>query len=481
MTAALLCLAAYQLLLLAVGWWARRRNRTREDFYLGGRNLGPVVAALSYSASAASAWTLLGFSGFSYALGVRALWLGAGVVLGACFAWAWVAPRLYAHSRATGHLTVLDFVLGESVGRLRMLLLWSASLVILVSFIFYVAAQFQGVAQSMSTSFSLPPLLSIAVGGLVISLYLFLGGFWAVSLTDALQGLLMLCAALLLPAAALWHIGGWDELWRGLRALGPEYLSPGGFSPWLSLLGFALGNLAVGIGAVGQPHLLLRFMALADAEALRRARILAVGWYALVFAAMFLLGLLGRVLFPALEQPESIFLVSSNALLPPIIAAALLAAVLSAVMSTVDSQLLVASSVITHDLGLGGRRNREHLRSARATVLALVLAAMLLALALPASIHERVVFAWTAIGAAFGPLVVLRLGGLRFGAGAALASLLSGFGLAVGFYYLGPDTPGNILQRLLPFCVALLVLWLGRARTPRTMPGGHPGIDAGRA
>ena len=459
-------LVTYQLLLLGIGLMVRGLNRDREDFFLGGRRLGPLVAGLSYSASAASAWTLLGFSGITYLLGLSAVWLALGTTLGAAVAWLWFAPRLWAHSRRHGSLTVVDFLLEDSPpGRLRSGLLWSSAAIILISFMLYVAAQFQGVGHSLSVAFELPGHLGILVGAAVIAIYVCIGGFWAVSLTDALQGLLMLLAAVVLPAVGWAAVGGWDGLLTGLGTEGSVYLSLWREHSLLAALGFIFGSLAVGLGAFGQPHLLVRFMALADRSALRRAQLIGIVWYIVVFAGMFLVGLEGRVLFPLVQEHESIFLVLSQSLLSPLLAAVLLAAVLSAIMSTADSQLLVAASVITHDLGLGSRgRTVVSLAPARFAVLLLVALAALVAITVPATIHQRVLFAWVAVGAAFAPLVAVRLAGLRRPTtGTALSAVLSGFGLAV-LLYLMPSAPGDVAERLLPFIAGLMVLLLGPQR-----------------
>lgn len=453
----------YQLLLLAIGLWARRRSQSHEDFLLGGRRLGPVVAALSYSASASSAWTLLGVSGISYLLGVGAVWLAVGAILGAVVAWVWVAPRIRAYSRERRMLTLVDFLAEGSAGSARQAIAWTASAIILVSFLFYIAAQFQGAGHSLASAFPLSAEWSIVLGGAVLMFYIFMGGFWAVSITDALQGILMAVAALVMPIAGLLAVGGWDGLLAGLKETeNMAYLSLSGPHLGLAAIGFIVGQAAIGLSAQGQPHLLVRFMAIADEQSLARARQLSIAWYCLVFAGMFLLGLEGRVLFPSLEQPETVFLAVVHGLFPPLVAGALLAAALSAILSTADSQLLVAASALGHDLGQ--RSYKQRLRTSKLAVLLLVSLAVLVAVYLPATIFERVLFAWVAVGAAFGPPVFVRLAGIQRPPAAVLSAMLTGFSLAVLLYLL-PNTPGDIAERVLPFAAALtlLLLWPARA------------------
>ncbi|WP_460587580.1 sodium:solute symporter family transporter [Haliea atlantica] len=183
-------------------------GKTREDYFLGGRQLGPVVAAISYSASATSAWTLLGVSGIAYVAGFSTLWLVAGVVLGCVVAWWWVAPRMMAYSRQHNIVTLTEFLAHRSSGAARQRIVLFATLIVLVSFVFYISSQFQGAGNSFSSTFGLDSDSSILIGGGIIMLYTLLGGFWAVSLTDTLQGLMMALAALLLPLAAWLAVGG---------------------------------------------------------------------------------------------------------------------------------------------------------------------------------------------------------------------------------------------------------------------------------
>ncbi len=461
-TIVVITLVVYKALLIGIGFWASRRTRDADDFFLGGRGLGPLVAAISYSSSASSAWTLLGMSGLAYVVGVSALWLVAGSILGMLVAWYWIGPRLWHFSRQHDHMTLTDLILHDSSGRLRSLILWTASMIVLVSFLLYIAAQFQGAGNTFATTFDLSMSQSIAIGGAIIMVYTLLGGFWAVSVTDTLQGLLMAVTAVLLPLAALVAVGGPAGFWQGLLEVSsPQQLSLTAGNSGLLALGTVVGGLAIGMGTFGQPHLLVRFMALRDERALRQARHITIAWYLVVFLGMCFLGLVGHILERDVANPETIFFVLTESLFPPVLGAILLAAVLSAIMSTADSQLLVAGSVIAHDLGLGERHPARMMLVSRLTIVVLVVLAVLVAIYLPQQIFSRVLFAWIALGSAFGPLVFVRLAGLRVAPLGVLLSIGSGFGLAVALSLL-PDTPGDIAERLLPFCVALAILLLWR-------------------
>ncbi|MDH3766857.1 MAG: sodium/proline symporter [Gammaproteobacteria bacterium] len=459
----LLTLIAYKITLIVIGLWAQRRTRDNTDFFLGGRRLGPVVAAISASASSSSAWTLLGVSGAAYVWGLSAIWLFPATVGGFLLNWLWVAPRLMPASRASRAITLPEFIAGDSVARTWILRL--ASVIILFSFMFYVAAQFQAAGDAFASTFDVSMHTAILIGAGIVVLYTLLGGFWAVSVSDTLQGLLMALTAVLLPVAALIAVGGFAELMTGLGRTGDLVsLSTTGKFTGIAAVGFVLGTLGIGMGYPGQPHVVNRFMALRDERALSQARVIAIIWAIVVYAGMLLLGLCGRVLVNELDAGEQVFFVLSDRLFPPVVAGVMIAAVLSAIMSTADSQLLTAASSVSHDWRLAADDAGSSLGRTRIVVMILSAAAVAVALFAPETIFKRVLFAWHAIGSAFGPLVLLRLAGYRIVSGALLASMLTGFLLTIALYWV-PDTPGDVAERLLPFVLALLIARLGATRT----------------
>jgi sodium/proline symporter len=275
----------------------------------------------------------------------------------------------------------------------------------------------------------------------------------------------MAVASILLPLTALIAVGGLSELVTGLRAVETEgFLSLTQNLPWVAASGFILGLLGIGIGYPGQPHVVNRFMALKRGDSsMRRARRIAVLWAVIVYSGMLTLGLCGRILYPALADREVIFLVVTNGLFPPVVAGVLLAAVLSAIMSTADSQLLVAASSVTQDLKLGGRSGRSFLFRSRAVVLLLSLGAVMGALYGSQEIFNQVLFAWTAMGSAFGPLLLVTVLRGPVGARATIWAMLLGFGLSV-LAYSFPETRGTAVERVLPFLVSLSVAWAGQSK-----------------
>lgn len=454
-------LVLYKLALLGIGFWAQRRVKTTDDFFLGGRGLGPFVTAISYSASSSSAWKLLGFSGLAMVVGVSAIWLMLGSVLGMFLSWYWLAPKFFEKTRENMDLTLIDFLGSDAKGKSRAGIVITASVIILVSFTLYVAAQFQGAGNMFATTFDMPLAESVILGAFIIFFYTVLGGFWAVSVTDTIQGVIMALATLLLPIAAVMALGGPFAFAEAVAAIAtPEQLSLTGGNIGLLAAGIVIGNLSVSVSSFGQPHMLVRFMALRDQNAIRHGRHIAAAWYLMVDFGVVIVGLAGLALQLQLDNPENLFFVLTTELFHPLVAGLITAAILSAIMSTADSQLLVSASVVSHDLGFDKRFRLSSLTVSRLSILVVVVFSVLVTLLLPEAIFSRAVFAWVALGASFGPIVLVKVCNRRIEHWATLAAMLAGFTLALTFYLL-PNTPGDFMERVVPFVVALVIAFAG--------------------
>ncbi len=454
-------LAVYFLTLFAIGAWARQRTRDGDSYFIGGRGLGAFVGSLSYAAGSSSAWTILGVSGIAFSQGISAVWMLPGTLTGHVLAWFWLGRRLNDVAHRNRWVTLNDLVASGVSGGERTVLLSLAALVVSISFTFYVAAQFQGAAATFANIMNVGEFQALLLGAGILLAYTLLGGFWAVSVTDALQAVLMLFAAILLPGFALAAAGGVGGLADGLAAVAsPTQLSLTGEHQGLLAAGFLLGMVSVGLGPLGQPHLLNRIMAIRDVGQLRTARVVALAWFVIVLGGMFLLGLCGHVLLVAtpVGDSEQVFFAMTNQLLPAVLAGVIIAAVLSAIMSTADSQLLVAASAVSHDL-----MHSTSLLVSRLVVLFVGMLAVLVAYGLPDAIFTRVLFAWNALGAAFGPVVIARLLRWPVRPGAVIAAVGTGFALTVVFY-LAPDTPGDLAERAAPFLIGVLILLVGKHR-----------------
>lgn len=448
---------AYLVALLAIGAWAQRRTADTSDFHLAGRRMGPLVASLSASASSSSAWTLLGMSGAAYAWGLQAMWLVPAVVSGFFINWVFVAPRLQPASHANGALTLVEFLSDGVPNGPRRLLRALGAVIVLFCFTFYIASQFQAAGTAIETALPVPDGWAIVAGAVIVVAYVFMGGFWAASVSDALQGLMMLFVALVLPAVALVAAGGPAGVLDGLRALDDPSLVRVVDQPGLLLsVLFVAGLFGIGIGYPGQPHVVNRFMAIERPESIPFARTVALTWAAIIYTGMVVLGWSARVLMPELGDGESALLAVSAQLLPGVLGGLIAGGVLAAIMSTSDSQLLVAGSAVSHDL----RQGNFSLAADRVVIVVIGAAAVLLALYFPATIFDRVLFAWQGLGNAFGPLLLVLLLAGPVRPSYRLAAMLCGFALTVMLSFL-PSAPGDAAERLIPFVLALAIALLG--------------------
>lgn len=455
-------LAGYNLLLVGIGFWASRKNSDAHDYLLAGGKLGGWVAGLSASASSSSAWTLLGVSGAAYAWGASAIWLLPATLGGFLINWVFVAPRLSELARSEGALTLSEVILPTHLGRWQQPLLRLASVIVVFCFLFYIAAQFDGAGKAFTANFGWSAEQSILVGATIVTLYTLVGGFWAVSVTDALQALMMVLVAIGLPAvaviAATAEPGAWQTVFSG--SLVQDH-------PGVLALAFVAGTLGIGLGYPGQPHVVNRFMALRDDRALKRGRAIAIGWALIVYTGMLALGWSAKLLIATPGDGEQALFLAADTLLPPVMAGLVLAAVLSAIMSTADSQLLSAAAAVAHDWRLSKASSDDTPARVRWVVMIIASAAVGLALWVPQDIFSRVLFAWHAVGSAFGPLLLARLLGRPVSGLSSLLSMLSGFSLTIVFHLMA-NTPGDWLERLVPLAVALMFAFvfpsLGRQR-----------------
>lgn len=464
MSGILATLLVYQLLMLGIGWWASQRNADSEDFYLGGRKLGGMVAALSASASSSSAWSLLGVSGAAFAWGLPAVWLIPATVLGFCINWFIVAPRLSRQSRQTGAVTLTEFIAGPPGDPARLAVMRIGAGVILFSFTFYIAAQFQAAGNTFASVLDVSETTAIVIGAMVVLVYVWLGGFWAASVTDSVQGLLMAFCALLLPLLALKACGGPAALFESLSMAGS-----GAVAAWTgqgslpAAIGFVMGLFGIGLGYPGQPHVVNRFMAIRDKASIVRGRRIAIAWAVLIYTGMVTLGWSGRMLLDQLADGEQVLFALATLLLPAVAAGIMVSAILSAIMSTADSQLLVAASSVSHDLRDGKSGDPRSLWLARWVVLGIGLLAILLAVVFPEAIFSRVLFAWQALAAAFGPLLLVTLFCGPVAPAWRIATICCGFLLTVALSWT-IDSPGDWVERLVPLAVALVLAWTGSRR-----------------
>ncbi len=456
---------AYLLLILFLGLRAYRRTHNLGDYILGGRKLGAVVTALSAGASDMSGWLLLGLPGAIYLSGLSEVWLGVGLVIGAWCNWRFVAKplRVFSHE-ANNSLTLPDYFENRFQDSTRALRVVSAA-VILLFFTFYTASGLVGGAILFENSFGLDYSFALLAGAVVIVAYTFIGGFFAVAWTDAIQALLMLAALLIAPLAVVIASGGLSSVTEQMQAANPgstELIAGATFMGLVSLL-------AWGLGYFGQPHILARFMASKSASSLAPARRIAMSWMVIVLLGSVTTGLAGIAYFAQdpLENPETVFIALSQTLFNPWVAGIITAAILSAIMSTIDSQLLVCSSVISEDFYRvfvrPGAGQRELLAVSRGAVLVIAVIALLIASDRDSRVLDLVSYAWAGFGAAFGPVILFSLYWRKMTAPAALSGMLVGALTVViwsnlngGIFDLYEIVPGFLFCSLLIVTVTLL-------------------------
>jgi len=436
--------------LLVIAWRAARQTHGGDDFHLAGRSLGAWAAGISSTASSESGWVTLGAVGMTYVHGISGLWYAPGCLLGYLVNLWLVAPRLRRLSREQGSVTLTD-VLTSRWGDPRQLVRVTATAIILVAMMGYVAAQMTAAGKAFSSVFPFQGragyLLGVVIGAAVITLVTSLGGFRAVAWTDLFQGLLMAGALLALPLWAILHlVGGFGALFNGLGAADPSFLTATGDRIGPAMWGFIIGELGIGLGYPGMPHVVTRYMATRSEGEIHRLRVIALLWGVAVFYGAGLVGLAGRVLMPNLQDGEQTLMALALRFTHPVIAGLLLAAVISAILSTVSSQLLVAASAVSYDLveKMLGRAadDRRSLVLGRWTVAVVGALGILVALSEVRLVFWFVLFAWSALGASFGPLVLLAVAGDHVNRHGALAGMLTGAGVTVA-WKLGRDVAAN--------------------------------------
>ncbi|WP_338751828.1 sodium/proline symporter PutP [Janibacter alittae] len=445
-------LTAYFVLMLAIGFYAYRRSTgTAEQYILGGRRLPPAVAALSAGASDMSGWLLLGLPGALYAAGLVEAWIGIGLFIGAYLNWIIVAPRLREQTeRYDNSLTVPAF-LAARFPSTALPLRTISGLVIVLFFSVYTASGLVGGGKLFTTAFGglvdAGGVSDYALGvwltlGIVMA-YTVVGGFLAVSLTDFVQGCIMMVALVIMPVLVL-TTGQGDGVGQAadrLRGIDPNFLS---LTNGLSLIAF-LSAITWGLGYFGQPHIIVRFMAVRSVKAVPAARRIGMTWMGISLIGAISVGVFGRAYAERngldIQDPETIFIVLAQLLFHPLITGFLFAALLAAIMSTVSSQLLVASSSLTEDFyRLFLRRHaseKETVLVGRVCVLLVGLVAAVLARDPDSQVLGLVANAWAGFGAAFGPLILLALTWPRMTGTGAVAGLVTGAAVVVGWIWAG--------------------------------------------
>ncbi|WP_299236661.1 sodium/proline symporter PutP [uncultured Halomonas sp.] len=434
-------LMGYFVLMIAIGVYAMQKaTSSSEDYMLGGRGLSPKVAALSAGASDMSGWLLLGLPGALFVSGLGSAWIGIGLLVGAFFNWTLVAPRLREQTVHYGNaITIPEFLANRFPTRALSLRTVSA-IVIVVFFAVYTASGLVAGGKLFESAFAGIfnfGGLSDYAAGVVITLgivlvYTVIGGFLAVSMTDFVQGCIMMLALVIMPAVVLFGEGGggYSQASQTLNEVDPTLLT---WTEGLTVIGW-LSAVTWGLGYFGQPHIIVRFMAIRSLKEVPTARNIGMSWMAISLIGAVSLGLFGRAYAVRngmnIEDPETIFIILADLLFHPLITGFLYAALLAAIMSTISSQLLVSSSSLTEDFyRLFLRKqasDKETVAIGRLCVVLVGIVAVIIASNPDSQVLGLVSNAWAGFGSAFGPLIILSLMWRRTNGAGAIAGMVVG-------------------------------------------------------
>ena len=477
-----LAIAVYLIAMLGVGVWFSKRNNSVDDFYLGGRKLGPFVTAMSAEASDMSSWLLMGLPGVAYLSGLaEASWTAIGLAVGTYLNWLIVARRIRRYSHQIDAITVPQFF-SKRWGDERNLL--SAAVVIMIFFVPYLASGFSACGKLFASLFGINYVSAMLISAAVIVIYTVMGGFLAASFTDLVQSIIMTVALVVVLGFGVAQAGGMEAVMDNARSLA-GYLSlvnihdpaTGGSAPYSLLTICSL--LAWGLGYFGMPHILLRFMAIEEEKKLALSRRVATTWVVISMGVAVFIGVVGNGMTKAgameqLSDAETIIvqianLISCYGVPAALLAGVILAGILAATMSTADSQLLAASSSVSQNLAVEffhlKINGKKSVLVARSTMVVISLIAAFLARDPDSSVFRVVSFAWAGFGAAFGPVVLFALFWKRSNKWGALAGMVTGGVMVFVWKYLVAPMGGALaIYELLPAflcaCVAIVMVSL---------------------
>jgi len=464
MSTLILAFVLYLIILVLIGIWSSKLNKTLDDFLIAGRKLGTWPVAISAEASDMSGWLVLGLPGRGFMYGIGAIWTAIGTAFGTLLNWSLIAKRLRRFTSKLRSITIPDF-LEDRYKDDTHLIRGIATTIITIFMISYVSVQLVASGKILSETFGWDYNSALILGFAIITFYTLMGGFFAVAWTDVFQGMLIVLILLVLPIVGIIKLGGIDAIFSEIGQININTLSPGfGYSGLLLLL-FALASMSWIFGYPGQPHILTRYMAIKDEKKLWNSTLIGMTWVIISLWGAVLIGIIGLALFKGLADPEKVMPLLAMHLLPEWAAGIVIAAITAAIMSTADSQLLVATSSVVEDVYhrlINPKADQKKLiLLSRVSVLLLSVVAFILALQ-GGVIYFLVAFAWGGLAASFGPLIILSLWWKRTTKWAAIAGMISGtatviiwdkFGIASSVY------PELIIPGMLPaFFVSLFII-----------------------
>ena len=456
-----LCLLAGALIAGAV--WGARRTHNTNDYLVANRRLNLWFTALSHTANATPPWLLFVVVGAAFSWGISAIWSAFALLAGLILNWFVVAPRLRRLAAGHGSVSVVQIVGADAGERLQALLVRSSALILGVALVLLIGAQLHLLADVAARDLGMSATATIIVGAAAYSLYVAIGGYWAASLADSIAIILLFIVASLLMIGGTLAAGGVEQLSMGLTSLGSAATDVFGGRAGVVAVAFAVGTFGMGLALPGQPQATSRFIATKDEVTLAAARWWSLGFVIVLFAVLLVAGWSAQVMYAGIAYPDLGLFALATRILPPGAGTLLAMALLTAVLVSIGGQLLVVAGLVAADLKRAN--SAVSLPIAHVVTVAAAIVAACIALYAPARFLtiEQSLFAFTMLGAAFGPLVLVRVAGKRIRPGAALGAMWAGAILTLLFHLL-PDSPGDFLERVLPFVAALGIALTGGER-----------------
>lgn len=419
----------YFALLLTIGLIFHRKQTSSSDFIMGNRSLNFWLVALSAHASDMSAWLFMAFPMTIFLLGLPHIWIALGLLIGMYLNWQFVAPKLRSMTEKYDCYTLSSFFekrFNDKTGIIQLL----SALVMVIFLTHYLSAGLIAMGYLLESLFGMPYLLGLSIAMLVVVIYTFIGGFTTVAWTDLFQGFFLLFMIILVPIFAFSKINGWQEIAAVAqqKQISLSIIPDMSFDSLFTIISLSLGW---GLGYFGMPHIITKFMGIKDVKELTKSKWLGMSWQLVALGAAALIGLIAIAYFPqGLEKPEMVFVEMVKDLFHPFLAGFILCAVIAANMSTMDSQILVCSSIISEDLSKhfyrGKLTDRHLLWISKISVVCVSLLALLLASNGSSTIADTVLYSWSGLGSAFGPLVLMSLYSRRTNLYGALAGIIVG-------------------------------------------------------
>ncbi len=447
---------------VGIGFLALLRTKSQSDFFIGGRSMNAFVVGLSAVSSGRSSWLVLGLSGVAYVSGTGAIWAIAGYIIVEAWQFVYLGRKLRNEIQTNDSITLLDYFdtrFNDRTGLLRI-----AGVIIISVFITaYVAAQFNAGAKSLSTALDISFVMSLGISGLLIMVYMVLGGYVAVAYNDVVRAIIMLIALVVLPVIGIVRVGGLNVLNDLLHQLNPAYLNVFSLGT-----GAIIGFLGIGLGSPGQPHIVVRYMSIKKSDKLLLSAIYGTTLNVMLGLGAICIGLVGRILVPDAQSlpgkdPEMIYLVLSSQYFGPVLYGLLIGGVFAAILSTADSQLLVVASTFARDLYekvLAGKTHIDEKKKLFLGRIVLVLSGILslfLAYLAQDLVFWLVLFAWAGLGAAFGPALIMSLFWKKTTKAGILSGMITGSLVTIGWKLWLKEFTG--IYELIPgFSAALLII-----------------------